>query len=224
MPSLNHPIHRVISTNQRTILGRWFILFGIPHNFFGVEAGVWAGPGCPTGCGSFTACSLTGINRLVYRKDDEPRTRLYNKDRVDFQEQMELYDCPAVDGVECKIPTLFLNDDFCDCPGCEDEDSHTCEDCGFDLLNDPQASVLVTADQLLTCSEECDLNISFYCIGGGFLPPGAEVFTCPSGCQIQAFAQDDGICDSRCCMAAMSLFQGKKSWSSKFKTIPPFSF
>ena len=166
-----------------------------------------AGPGCPKGCGFYTACSLTGLNLRNFAARD-PRARLYNKDRVVFKEE---YECPVVDNIQCKIPNLYLNDDFCDCPGCEDEDSHTCDDCGTDLPNASQ--VLVNADQLVTCPETCpdifgneldqgqDLSVfplRLPCVGGGqTLPPG-EVFTCPgpNGCQILAAAQDDGFCDT----------------------------
>eukprot|EP00435_Cladocopium_sp_Y103_P061213 s171_g22.t2 len=150
-----------------------------------------AGPGCPASCGAYTACSQTGKN--IRSQQPEPRTRLFNKDNVVFQEE---FDCPEVNGIQCKIPNLYMNDDFCDCPGCEDEDRHTCETCGTDLPADSQ--VLVTADVLLTCSEECGAtdSIAGACIGGGqALPEGVEVFTCPDGCRIQAAAQNDGYCD-----------------------------
>lgn len=151
------------------------------------------GPGCPTSCGLYTACSQTGKN--IRSQQPQPRTRLYNKDNVVFQ---EVYECPEVNGIQCNIPTLYMNDDFCDCPGCEDEDRHNCTTCGTDLPAESQ--VLVTADVLLTCSEECGGtdSIAGACIAGGqALPEGVEVFTCTDGCQIQADAKDDGYCVSR---------------------------
>ena len=124
-----------------------------------------------------------------------PPIRLANKQIVPRTPEFQ---CP---NSTCWIPRAFLNDDFCDCPGCEDEEFHRCEDCGVGL---PSFVDDVCPDRRCKLyGSGLTLNNLFYvtrqaCLGTGLV---TDPFTCPdpnggiSGCIINKSLVDDLRCD-----------------------------
>ena len=99
--------------------------------------------------------------------------------------------CP---NTECEIFGVQVNDNVCNCPGCEDEANWTCSTCnsGCPDASDPIDSwcatrfgieaILVLKD-LPRCGSLSEL-----------LPPGSEL-QCPGGCPISLDQLEDGLCD-----------------------------
>ena len=188
----------------------------LAHNY---RAASLPGPGCPASCGFYTACTLT--DKRIRSQLPLPRARLFNKDNVAFQQE---YECPEVNGIQCKIPLLYKNDDFCDCPGCEDEDNHNCTTCGTDIPE--EYSVLVTADTLVTCPDDCEAGFDrrvAQCVGGGQpLREGTDIFTCPglnNSCEILAAARNDGRCDSWLGPSSNVFLSSKNSCSTTYSNF-----
>ena len=102
--------------------------------------------GCPDveKCGTSINCPGSGSNNnnktvLTQIPADTTQTGFY---------------CPSSG---CFITNSFLNNNFCDCQECEDEDYWNCTTCGYGC-----------PDQSVTCEFT-------YCIGGTF---GVDVVTC----------------------------------------------
>ncbi|CAL1156287.1 unnamed protein product [Cladocopium goreaui] len=179
------------------------------------------GPGCPVACGSFVQCatdrrSKNNLLPLTYTADllglayDRstgfvnllpqiapliPSIRLANKQVVPRTPEFQ---CP---NSTCWIPRAFLNDDYCDCPGCEDEEFHRCEDCGVGLP--PVVDDVCPDRRCKLYGSDYRLNNLFYvprqaCLGTGLV---TDPFTCPdpnggiSGCIIDKNLVDDLRCD-----------------------------
>lgn len=162
------------------------------------------GPGCPSACGSFVACSLNASSENNLYPVDLFQTfglfpfpdglkptialnRLFNKQLVPFTADFQ---CP---GTDCFIPNAFVNDDFCDCPiNCSDEIAHSCESCGADLVNSSENVVAGVG-----CPNFCGglndaSNINCLGTGASTLPR----FSCPdSACEIDGLFVDDNRCD-----------------------------
>ena len=125
------------------------------------------GPGCPSVCGTFVECALDrrsgggfSFGGIAYDLAEgsvalPPQVlvaskvaRLANKQIVPITSEFQ---CPNSD---CSIPRAFLNDDYCDCPDCADEEFHSCEDCGVDLaINRPSFSDAPTACPSVRCRD-----------------------------------------------------------------------
>ena len=76
----------------------------------------------------------------------------------------------------CEINDWFVNDYFCDCSLCEDEDYWTCNTCGY-------------CPSFCGDSAFCGYNVSYW----------NPIFTCYSGCNIPQSYLNDNWCDCSNC-------------------------
>ena len=81
----------------------------------------------------------------------------------------------------CEINDLFVDDNWCDCPDCDEEPNWTCATC--------------------TCPSDADCPNDFYQCGGGSstfsTTPG--IYVCNDGCPILDLYIDDDWCDCSSC-------------------------
>ena len=80
----------------------------------------------------------------------------------------------------CDIPDDFVNDDWCDCLGCDDETNWTCDTCSSN-----------------GCSDGCQeaqpcFNVTLNIFGN-------LTYTCSDGCTIPSFFVNDSYCDCSDC-------------------------
>ena len=120
-----------------------------------------------------------------------PPIRLANKQVVPRTPEFQ---CP---NTTCWIPRAFLNDDYCDCPQCEDEEFHSCEDCGLGLTSFAGNSD-VCPDVRCGNPDSSRYGGTQSCLGTGLV---SDPFTCPdpdggiSGCTINKSLVNDLRCD-----------------------------
>eukprot|EP00435_Cladocopium_sp_Y103_P000801 s3875_g1.t1 len=119
-----------------------------------------------------------------------PSIRLANKQVVPRTPEFQ---CP---NSTCWIPKAFLNDDYCDCPTCEDEEFHGCEDCGVGLLSFAENPDV--CPDLRCRNPQSNQFRAQACLGTGLV---TDAFTCPdpnggiSGCTINKSLVDNLRCD-----------------------------
>jgi hypothetical protein len=97
----------------------------------------------------------------------------------------------------CQIHSMWLNNGFCDCAECEDEDNFTCETCRDGCPPAECAEKMGTAISDLMSS---DCGVIFTHSPSPMPPPTPPPFTCNNGCEIAGEYVNDGrLCDCAEC-------------------------
>eukprot|EP00435_Cladocopium_sp_Y103_P057671 s616_g19.t5 len=173
------------------------------------------GPGCPSACGSFVACTLSETLQnqgfFPLNPNIEPiisLTRLFNKQITPFVPEFQ---CPDTE-------FAFVGDDFCDCPvTCADEtgaNEITCLGAGTgQIFECPGTLCQISAgflnDGRCDCPDTCadedfwdcsNCSCPSICGVAVYGCDGSGVFECPlttnnQSCNLPGEREGDGICD-----------------------------
>ena len=99
-----------------------------------------------------------------------------------LQSPFDIFECP---GSTCSVPPWYVNDRYCDCPGCEDE-AFTCDTCiptepfGTQMATDTQTDLGVAVGVGLGVAVGVGLGVGLgvsAAVGGAFAAVGFVQFT-----------------------------------------------